>query len=151
MPLTARIERAISLLLTHIQRGGWCGLYCAHRATTASPWGLCEHRDHASCLALSFQACSVLSRDGGWLIFYCARPTKGVLDRALREHRRSSGSIPSSVLRARRTVCLLPRIVLRPCVARAQGTHLMMKIYREPLWRRSSRSRRISTETYLPW
>jgi len=26
---------------------------------------------------------------------YCARPTRGVFDRALREHRRSSGSIPS--------------------------------------------------------
>src|SRR5436853_1319488 len=48
---TARIERAISQLFTRIQRGGWCGLHCAHRATTASSWGLCEHRDHASCLA----------------------------------------------------------------------------------------------------
>jgi len=43
-----------------------------------------------------------LSRDGGWLIFHCARPTRGVCDRALREQRRSSGSIPSSVLRAKR-------------------------------------------------
>src|SRR5437016_4489471 len=39
------------LLFTRIQRGGWCDLHCAHRATTASPWALCEHRDHASCLA----------------------------------------------------------------------------------------------------
>ena len=31
------------------------------------------------------------------MIFHCARPTRGVRDRALREHRRSSGSIPSSV------------------------------------------------------
>jgi len=36
-----------------------------------------------------------LFRDGGWLIFHCARPTRGVRDRALREHRRSSGSIPA--------------------------------------------------------
>ncbi|MCG3775822.1 MAG: hypothetical protein JW395_2668 [Nitrospira sp.] len=35
-----------------IQQGGWCGLHCAHRATTAPPWGLCEHRDHVSCLAI---------------------------------------------------------------------------------------------------
>jgi len=40
-----------SPLFTRIQRGGWCGLHCAHRATTASSWGLCEHRDHTSCLA----------------------------------------------------------------------------------------------------
>jgi len=39
-------------LLTNIRRGGWCGLHCAHRATTVLSWGLCEHRDHASCLAL---------------------------------------------------------------------------------------------------
>src|SRR5947208_1955693 len=39
------------LLFTRIQRGGWCDLHCAHRVTTASPWALCEHRDHASCLA----------------------------------------------------------------------------------------------------
>jgi hypothetical protein len=30
-----------------------------------------------------------------WSILDCARPTTGVRDRALREHRRSSGSIPS--------------------------------------------------------
>jgi hypothetical protein len=36
------------------------------------------------------------------MIFHCARPTRAFLGRALREHRRSSGSIPSSVLRARR-------------------------------------------------
>ena len=32
----------------------------------------------------------------GWglLIFYCARPTRAFLSRALREHGRSSGSIP---------------------------------------------------------
>ena len=40
-----------SPLFTCIQRGGWCGLYRAHRATTASSWGVCEHRDHTSCLA----------------------------------------------------------------------------------------------------
>src|SRR4026209_2554001 len=31
------------------------------------------------------------------MIFHCARPTSGVRDRALREHRRSSGSTPSPV------------------------------------------------------
>ena len=51
LSFTARIGRAISLLFTRIQRDGWCGLHCAHRATTASSWGLCEHRNHASCLA----------------------------------------------------------------------------------------------------
>jgi hypothetical protein len=34
------------------------------------------------------------------MIFHCARPTRGVRDRALREDRRSSGSIPSSILGA---------------------------------------------------
>jgi hypothetical protein len=51
LSFTARIDCEISLLFTRIQRGGWCGLHCAHRATTASSWGLSEHRDHASCLA----------------------------------------------------------------------------------------------------
>ena len=51
LSFTTRIGRAISLLFTRIQRGGWCDLHCAHRATTASSWGLCEHRDHARCLA----------------------------------------------------------------------------------------------------
>jgi hypothetical protein len=32
------------------------------------------------------------------LIFHCARPTRGVHDRALREHRRSTGSIPAPSL-----------------------------------------------------
>ena len=27
---------------------------CTHRATTASSWGLCEHRNHANCLAIPF-------------------------------------------------------------------------------------------------
>ena len=35
-----------SPLFTCIQRGGWCGLHCAHRATTALSWGLCEHKGH---------------------------------------------------------------------------------------------------------
>jgi len=30
-------------------------------------------------------------RDGGWLIFHCARPTRAFWGCALREHRRSSG------------------------------------------------------------
>ena len=34
------------------------------------------------------------------MIFHCARPTRVVRDRALREHRRSSGLIPASVPRA---------------------------------------------------
>ena len=33
LSLPVRIERAVSLLFTRIQRGGWCGLHCAHRAT----------------------------------------------------------------------------------------------------------------------
>ncbi len=37
------------------------------------------------------------------MIFYCARATRAFLSRALREHRRSSASIPSRVPRARRT------------------------------------------------
>ena len=32
--------------------------------------------------------------EGSCLVFHCARPTRGGCDRALREHRRSSGSIP---------------------------------------------------------
>ena len=39
-------------------------------------------------------------RGVAWSILECARRTRGVRDRALREHRRSSGSIPSSVPRA---------------------------------------------------
>jgi len=50
LPLRASNE---GYLLTHIQQGSWCGLYCAHRATTALSWGLCEHRDHASRLAIN--------------------------------------------------------------------------------------------------
>jgi len=48
LPLRASNE---GYLLTNIQRGGWYGLHCAHRATTVLSWGLCEHRDPASCLA----------------------------------------------------------------------------------------------------
>jgi hypothetical protein len=46
------------------------------------------------------------------MIFHCARPTRGVRDRALREHRRSSGSIPplippsSLAFSHRRVACL---------------------------------------------
>ena len=29
-------------LFTCIQRGDWCGLHCAHRATTVLSWGLSE-------------------------------------------------------------------------------------------------------------
>ena len=56
----------------------------------------------------------------GSLIFHCARPTRAFSGRALREHRRSSGSIPSSVLRARRVRC--SPILLKPRVARARGS-----------------------------
>jgi len=72
------------------QLGGWCGLHCAHRATTASPWGLCEHRDHTSCLAIPFSG------------------------RAFREHRTNVGALhilfTVRVLRARRMVWLFPPI-----------------------------------------
>jgi hypothetical protein len=61
-------------VLTRIQRGGWCGLHCAHRATTALSWGLCEHRDHASCLATSLPSSLVPpSRNDTHAWFYCAR------------------------------------------------------------------------------
>ena len=49
LPLRASNE---GYLLTNIRQGGWCGLHCAHRATTVLSWGLCEHRDHASRLVL---------------------------------------------------------------------------------------------------
>jgi len=52
------------LLVTSNKRGGWCGLHCAHRATTASSWGLCEHRDHASWLATHLPSSLVISP--GW-------------------------------------------------------------------------------------
>ena len=73
------------------------------------------------------------------MIFHCACSTRGVLDRALREHRRSSGSIPSSVLRARRAPgrsllnllraripgaqdqCECPSIPFIVCIPRAGG------------------------------
>ena len=61
-------------------------LDCAHRTIYIAPSKLARY----------------LSGNGGCLIFNCARPTRGVFDRALREHRRPSGSIPSTVLRARR-------------------------------------------------
>ena len=49
-------------------------------------------------------ACSLQARlfslwEWGLLIFPCVRPTRGVRDRAFREHRRSSGSITFSVPR----------------------------------------------------
>jgi len=52
--------------------------------------GLSEDREHRFCRRL------LRSWRVAWLILECARPTRGVRDRALREHRRSSGSIPSS-------------------------------------------------------
>ena len=44
--------------LTEIARGEVVGggLHCAHRATTALSWGLCEHRDHPCPLAIPFIA-----------------------------------------------------------------------------------------------
>ena len=45
-------SEGLTQLFTRTQQGGWYGLYCAHRATTVLSWGLCEHRDHVSCLAL---------------------------------------------------------------------------------------------------
>src|SRR5580765_4323919 len=63
------------ILFTAFSEVAGCGLHCAHWATTVLSWGPSEHRDHTSYLAISFR------------------------DRALREHRRSSGSIPSSLPR----------------------------------------------------
>src|SRR5690242_8403270 len=62
-------------LFTAFSKVAGCSLHCAHWETTVLSWGPSEHRDHTSYLALPF---------GG---------------RALREHRRSSGSIPSSLPR----------------------------------------------------
>jgi hypothetical protein len=70
--LRAAVERGGTSLFTCIQRGGWSGFHCAHRATTAPPWGLCEHRDQASRLAIPF------------------------LGRAFREHRTNVGALPLS-------------------------------------------------------
>src|SRR6478736_5287840 len=64
-----------AILFTSFSEVAGCGLHCAHWATTVLSWGPSEHRDHTSYLAISFR------------------------DRALREHRRSSGSIPSSLPR----------------------------------------------------
>src|SRR2546423_14963299 len=53
--LPLRVARSgLARLFLCIKRGGWCGLHCAHRATTVLSWGLCEHRDHASHLAILF-------------------------------------------------------------------------------------------------
>ena len=68
-------------------------LYCAHRATTASSWGLCEQEGHlAAPIPSSARAIpSTISFSRvAWSILDCARPTRGVRDRALREHRRHS-------------------------------------------------------------
>ena len=54
-------------------------------------------------LARAFQFFMLFLEGAAKAVLDCAHPTRGVRDRALREHRRSSGSIPSSVLRARRT------------------------------------------------
>lgn len=40
----ARVAQGLTPLFLAIQQGDWCGLHCAHRATTALSWGLCEHR-----------------------------------------------------------------------------------------------------------
>ena len=76
LSFTALIDRAISLLFTHIQRGGWCGLHCAYRATPLF-YLLPRGRARWSPTARVQRA--------------------RVLSYALHEHRRSS-SLPSSLI-----------------------------------------------------
>jgi hypothetical protein len=67
------------LLIPQLPRGSrQIVLYCAHRTSTFLSCAFCEQEERSACSLESFRG------------------------RALREHRRSSGSIPSSVLRARR-------------------------------------------------
>jgi len=97
--LLLRASRSgLARLFLCIQRGGWCGLHCAHRATTVLSWGLCEHRDHASHLAILFIVRVLRARRMVWRL-----PIPPFLGRALREHRRSSGSIHTP---SNREICL---------------------------------------------
>jgi len=57
-------------------------------------WSTCGRRTRLQMIPPSSL---VISQGWGCLIFHCARPTRAFSGRALREHRRSSGSIPSSV------------------------------------------------------
>ena len=92
-------ERAFQSSSLLVEGVAEAALYCAHRTSTVSPCAFCEQEGHLAAPSPSFRG------------------------RALREHRGSSGSIPSSApgvrdqhgcrshslfLRARRTVWLLP-------------------------------------------
>jgi len=84
------------------QRG--CPSHPFYRARSVSKkgtWPLPSHpsqgapgEKHRTPLHHTIQACSLSLRDGGWLIFHCARPTRGVRDRALREQKDHRSPFP---------------------------------------------------------
>ena len=51
-------------------------------------------------------------KDGSWVIFHCARPTRAVLSRALREHRRSSSPFPPLFREHRTNVVSFPSFLV---------------------------------------
>jgi hypothetical protein len=53
--------RAFRLLIPLVKGVAEAALYCAHRATTASSWGLCEQEGHLATLPHPYKfACSLL-------------------------------------------------------------------------------------------
>ena len=81
-----------------LEGSGQIVLHCGHRMTTFHRGGSASTMDSLA----SFFPSHCIRRGVAKVALDCARPTRGACDRALREHRRSSGSIPSSILRARR-------------------------------------------------
>src|SRR5438128_6734732 len=47
--------RTFQLLIPHLRGVAEAALYCAHRATTASSWGLCEQEGHLAAPRPLFQ------------------------------------------------------------------------------------------------
>ena len=91
-----------SLLVFLFQSRAWLGpplrifLLSFHNILWVRPPLLVPLRPSSEIIDDPSKLACLLFRDGGWWIFHCARPTRAFGGRALREHRRSSGSIPSS-------------------------------------------------------
>ncbi len=96
-PYCAHRPSDFSLLFTRIRRDSWYGLHCAHRATTALSWGLCEHRDHASCLASLPSSLVLLLWGTAWLVSHCACPTRAFRGRRVARAQDTDQAAPSYV------------------------------------------------------
>jgi hypothetical protein len=84
LPLRASNEHFLILYLS-LRGVAEAALHCAHRATTASSWGLCEQEGHLAALPHLSKFVRFSLHRAAWLILDCARRTSTFLSCAFRE------------------------------------------------------------------